>query len=137
MFFDFAQCVGLVIDGGKELPVKSSNNEAICTFPEADELIVFVNSLVEVTEILDGRTTVENSGREDGEKTIDFCRGGRGFKDGGETKEGVCEFPIVFGDKRFDKKLICLLNRRDTVESKFVNEPILEGQVGTFYDTFA
>ena len=64
MFFDFAQCVGLVIDGGKELPVKSSNNEAICTFPEADELIVFVNSLVEATEKLDGRTTVENSGRE-------------------------------------------------------------------------
>lgn len=62
--------------------------------------------------------------------------GGRGFKDGRETKEGVREFPIVFGNKRFDKKLICLLNRRDTVESKFVKETILEGQFGTFYDTF-
>ena len=106
MFFDFAQHVGVIIHGGKELPIKSFNNEVIRIFSETDELIVFVNSLVEVTEILDGRTTVENSGREDGEKTIDFCRGGRGFKDGGETKEGVCEFPIVFGDKRFDKKLI-------------------------------
>lgn len=110
MFFDFAQCVGLVIHGGKELPVKSSNNEAIRTFPEADELIVFVNGLVEATEVLDGRTAVKNSGRKNGEVTIYFCRGGRGFEDGREANEGVREFPIEFGNKRFDKKLICLLN---------------------------
>lgn len=110
MFFDFAQCVGLVIDGGKELPVKSSNNNAIRTFPEADELIVFVNGLVEVTVILDGRTAVENSGRENGEETIDFFGGRRGLEDGREANEGVGKFPIEFWDKRFDKKLIRLLN---------------------------
>lgn len=110
MFFDFAQCVGLVVDGCKELPVKSSNNNAIRTFPEADELIVFVNGLVEVTVILYGRTAVENSGRENGEETIDFFGGRRGFEDGRETNEGVGKFPIEFWDKRFDKKLIRLLN---------------------------
>lgn len=63
MFFDFAQQVWS-IHRSKELPIKSSNNEAIRIFSETDELIVFVNSLVEATEKLDGRTTVENSGRE-------------------------------------------------------------------------
>lgn len=46
MLFDFAQQVWS-IHGSKELPVENSNNEVIRIFSETDELIVFVNNLVD------------------------------------------------------------------------------------------
>ena len=69
-----------------------------------------VDRLVEAAAILDGRTAIKDSGREDSEAIVDSRKVGRSFKDGRETDEAVREFPVKFRDKGFNEELVSLVD---------------------------
>ncbi len=85
---------------------------------------------------LDGRTAAKDSGRKDSEEIVNLLNFRRDIKDGRKTDEAVGKYPIIFGNKGSDEELVSLLDRGNTLESQFVNEAVLEGLIGTFYDAF-